>query len=192
MPRGRSLIAVGSGVYANESLQAPIYTNTSLINTTHHHQLNASSTPRCANSGRKTPMNLSESIRLNNDLMDWFDRHEPMMNTLQLRRAGSLLYPSPSLLFPQDYYDFDDESTGWRKVGPRGGGYGVERGDGGGSKGKLVHGRRRSTWEKKESARLKAVRDRAWRHLGMISTGQAPVEVNITDEQGKSSNRSQR
>ncbi|KHN80562.1 Cyclic AMP-dependent transcription factor ATF-6 beta [Toxocara canis] len=103
----------------------------------------------------KLYMNQTEAVRLNNDLSNWVDRHE-RLNFLQTRRifrapaprsrAGSFAKNASMIANPNAGSHIKPKT----KMSPR---------------------LRRSTSDKKEEARLKAVRERAWRHIDMISAG---------------------
>uniref|UniRef100_A0A915CTA1 Uncharacterized protein n=1 Tax=Ditylenchus dipsaci TaxID=166011 RepID=A0A915CTA1_9BILA len=126
---------------------------------------NVSNVVRCPDAAINF-LNTTQRIQLNNDLTSWIERHEKM-NLVQLRRGNN-----PSLIF--------NSRTNLSALHgtinhPR---IGLETGS-----------RRRSTAAKKEAARLKAIRDRAWRHLDMISatkTTGMDAAAELTDERNES------
>uniref|UniRef100_A0A915A7D8 BZIP domain-containing protein n=1 Tax=Parascaris univalens TaxID=6257 RepID=A0A915A7D8_PARUN len=101
-------------------------------------------------------MNQTEAIRLNNDLSNWVDRHE-RLNFLQTRR----IFRAPS---PRSRAELGAENVSSSMSKTRGRMHSKQTRS-------VISRTRRSTNDKKEEARLKAVRERAWRHIDMISAG---------------------
>ncbi|KAI1724119.1 bZIP transcription factor domain-containing protein [Ditylenchus destructor] len=130
------------------------------------------------NIGTITSLNTSQRIQLNADLSNWIDRHE-QMNLVRLRSDNN----RPTLIFNSRTSHIakvpfvsepSQSSKPTKKVG-----YSSERADSFIENGidSMINGtRRRSTAAKKEAARLKAIRDRAWKHLDMISLGKPNVD----------------
>uniref|UniRef100_F1KWK1 Cyclic AMP-dependent transcription factor ATF-6 alpha n=1 Tax=Ascaris suum TaxID=6253 RepID=F1KWK1_ASCSU len=100
-------------------------------------------------------VNQTEAIRLNNDLSSWVDRHE-RLNFLQTRR----IFRAPS---PRSRAELSAENVSAISKTHRPMHIKQTR--------SVISRTRRSTNDKKEEARLKAVRERAWRHIDMISAG---------------------
>jgi hypothetical protein len=111
----------------------------------------------------QTALNASESIRLNNDLINWIDRHDKM-NFVQLRNGNNpfLIYNSRKDLFAGRHVPLNSPSRSEHTMT---------------KKAHKTSRTRMTTAEKKEAARVKAIRDRAWRHLDMIG----PVQSHSAD-----------
>ncbi|KAI1712141.1 bZIP transcription factor domain-containing protein [Ditylenchus destructor] len=128
------------------------------------------------NIGSITSLNTSQRIQLNADLSNWIDRHE-QMNLVRLRSDNNrptLIFNSRTSHIPKVPFVSEPSqiSTPPKEVGYFSADSPVENG----IDSRINGTRRRSTAAKKEAARLKAIRDRAWRHLDMISLGKPSVD----------------
>lgn len=114
---------------------------------------------------RKAFLNQTERIRMNNDLSNWVDRHERLLY-LHMRRVFRA--PVPKLSHAaNDSMTLTNTSNAKTKKLQR------------------IHTFRRNSSTKKEEAKLKATRERAWRHLDLISSTGKTAENSHTSRLGK-------